>query len=733
MFGIEAPKYFKKHISVIPVKGKRPLIENWNHFCEARPSETEQNQWVSRYRENGISMCLGPVNGIIALDDDSDNPEIAALCERILGKSPLGKKGRRGATYFYQFDFEDFHENSRSIYKYDDQGKVLEGIELLFRKHTVIPPSIHPDTHKAFEWLGDQEIDLGDLPYLELSNIDELFYVLEKQYGYNNKPSKMGALSGGRNDTLKSLCASYIQKRLPMDEAIKNLIEEDKKLHASPLFLDIKEFRYDNPFYNATKFYLSNLNSVINRNIREGKALELPGSVSGGDNDDAQWAKECNFFYKDKAPLYYEMGDHFRDKKHFIWTPQFELIWNGTHYEITNIVEIKKQIGSLTGRRAKTPNVKSAFYDAIKTECCKLYDKLKETDGLINLRNGILCPKTKKLIPHNSEYNFQYVIDLEYDAEAQCPIWERTLLEIFNDDLETIELIRQIGAYILIGGYPFLHKAFFFTGSGRNGKSTVLWVLERLLGRENISSLSMTQIDQPFHTVLMHKKLANLCEEFPVQKINSEQFKNIVGGGSVLMSHKHKDVFEEPVHARLIFAVNSMPTFDKDKSVGLMDRLVFINFPNYFASWERDYHLKSKLKKELPGILNFFLEALPFPNNFQLSEGGASKKLKKEFTHKSDTVRAYFEHALEVTENEFDQLSNTQLYDYYKTFMEESNKGGAEGQYIAGKKRFLSSLKDFVTIALKEAKIPMTKLEYRDMHSRGICHIKTKQYDIEDI
>ena len=151
----------------------------------------------------------------------------------------------------------------------------------------------------------------------------------------------------------------------------------------------------------------------------------------------------------------------------------------------------------------------------IKLTIAKSFDMEKsifKADGLINIANGILDVKSQEIKPHSHQYFFKYILPHKYDPSAECPRFTRFLNFIFDNDPQYIDLTAEIYGYCLLGGNQFLHKSFVLYGSGRNGKSTWLEILQALLGYGNISSVSLANLTKPFSVVNLDGKLANIVD-----------------------------------------------------------------------------------------------------------------------------------------------------------------------------------------------------------------------------
>ena len=139
MFETEAPKYWAKGISVMPVIGKKPIVLDWTRFADALPSDNEKTAWLGRYKGLGIGLIAGPQSGIVGLDIDTDDESLIAAIERVLPPSPWRRKGRRGKMLAYKWS----GEKTFSL-KDRDRREIVALISS--GKQFVLPPSIHPDT-----------------------------------------------------------------------------------------------------------------------------------------------------------------------------------------------------------------------------------------------------------------------------------------------------------------------------------------------------------------------------------------------------------------------------------------------------------------------------------------------------------------------------------------------------------------------------------------------------------
>ena len=115
-----------------------------------------------------------------------------------------------------------------------------------------------------------------------------------------------------------------------------------------------------------------------------------------------------------------------------------------------------------------------------------------DTDkNIINLENVLLNIEKNEYKEHTPKYFSLVRIPAVYHPSAQCPNIEQFLSEVLNE--EDIPLIEELFGFCLLSEYRF-HKAFMFQGTGRNGKSTLLNLLQRFLGISNCSNVDLTAL-----------------------------------------------------------------------------------------------------------------------------------------------------------------------------------------------------------------------------------------------
>ncbi|MBT7487170.1 MAG: hypothetical protein HN673_12440 [Rhodospirillales bacterium] len=206
LFQSNAPKYWDRGLSVIPVKlnTKRPAIQKWSGYNVNLPSKEKQQEWLKGHSSGGIGLCTGAK----ILDDlrisaiDIDDDRLVPVVTEIIGGIPCGKRGAKGLTIFVLADPE-----IKSA-KWSPPG-FKPRVELFTTTgFVVLPPSIHPDTKVSYEWIGEP---LSDIKFEELPILDSDTAALIAHIACSSHTDVV--LSGeGTHDAMLRLAASGLHQ-----------------------------------------------------------------------------------------------------------------------------------------------------------------------------------------------------------------------------------------------------------------------------------------------------------------------------------------------------------------------------------------------------------------------------------------------------------------------------------------------------------------------------------------
>lgn len=152
---------------------------------------------------------------------------------------------------------------------------------------------------------------------------------------------------------------------------------------------------------------------------------------------------------------------------------------------------------------------------------------------------------------------------------------------VTEDDEEIENLLYEMIGYSLAKTAK-LNKAFLLKGSGRNGKSKVFRVLEKLLdgkcSHEHLEALSGSKAGSKTTIKQLDEVTVNIAEDQKQPKyINNSFITRLISGETISIERKGDDNFELKPYATLLFSVNETISF-REVGLYITDRFVVIPF-----------------------------------------------------------------------------------------------------------------------------------------------------------
>lgn len=320
---------------------------------------------------------------------------------------------------------------------------------------------------------------------------------------------------------------------------------------------------------------------------------------------DDSFKKEC-FYLKGKLQ-YEKLARYLIVEEHIIKiNDQLHIYKDGVY--TSNIKEIEKILLKYINNSVSSNRIEVIKYLDILAE-----NKHMDSTKFIILQNGILNIETKELLDYSPKYIIKNKISVNYNPSAYHELLDKTLNKICCNNHELRLLMEEMIGYTLFRRNE-LRKCFILTGNGKNGKSTLLDILKELLGKENISSVSLDELNDRFKTFQLDGKLANIGDDISDKYIEDNSvFKKLVTGETVNVERKGRDPYDFENYSKLIFSCNNLPRIN-DLSDGLKSRLMFIPFNAKFSANDSDYDpfIKDKLmtNDSLEYLLKLGLDAL---------------------------------------------------------------------------------------------------------------------------
>jgi len=342
---------------------------------------------------------------------------------------------------------------------------------------------------------------------------------------------------------------------------------------------------------------------------------------------------------------------------------------------------------------------------------------------LVGVRNGVLRLSTGELLPPDPNLRVTMLAGCEYHPEAQCPTFDRTLLQIFSGDAEMAEYFMLILGYAL-SGRPVLSLMVILHGLGANGKSTLMTIMRKVFGQYAKTADASTFITEPGKgggnaggpredlLRLRGARLVIVNEPDEGGELREGAIKAMTGGDTITARgiNAKNSVEIEPTWT-IVMPTNHKPLV-RGTDHGIWRRIVLVPFERNFETDKTvqiDRNLGDKLDKELPGVLARVVRAYLSYKTGGIVHPERVRLAKEQYRNQMDLLAEWIAECCEVGESYEQQSSD--LWESWQIF--------------ASKNGVLNYVKSNIALARRlDAKFPGVRqshgLRYR-------CGIRLKQ------
>jgi putative DNA primase/helicase len=398
-------------------------------------------------------------------------------------------------------------------------------------------------------------------------------------------------------------------------------------------------------------------------------------------------------------------------------------LWNGQYFEEYETDYIETAVTKMLEQEAKTNYINDASNIILKLSTLEYGRQFNDRPEWVCLKSGMLNLETGEHLPHSQEFYASYQLGVSFDPNAKeqkcprcngtpgdddCPeCWGRGYLyacqrwiQFLKETVQVKDTILQLQEFF---GYCLTRetrfgKCLLMTGPGSDGKSKVLDILQLLVGEDNCSAVSLTELEKSFSRAMIYNKALNVSAEIDSGAIHSETFKKLVTGDTVSAEFKHRDGFQFRFWGKLAFAANNPPRI-LDNSDGLFRRFLVVRFKRQFLEDDpnTDPYLDMRLRSEIDGILVWALDGaarLFEQKKFTYSEDSAAALM--DFKRDNNPILNFAEDRLLYRPEKTDmRVSKERVYEEYKKYCGKWGYSPAGGTHFGrGLKGVYKSLAD---------------------------------------
>ena len=486
------------------------------------------NRWKTNpltYNEAQIALSEGKrvgwviPKGLVVIDiDNKDDSRSQEYLERLLEKFEV--------KYSYNYSSKGLHillQDPTNSIKSDSKTKCGLNIEIDTRANEtgyIVLPSNDP--HRAWGEWNDY--------------VEEIPYFL-KPLRKDDTPSFIGLKDGdGRNNIL----FKWRSKLEQLNKLSKDEIEKTIRI--------INENLFDEPLSNQELF-----KTVLKERDKQNDSKNT-----------------------DKENIYNTIADDIIGKFDIVSFYDNFYNFNGTYYKSMEEIELEKIIHfdvskniSKAGRREIIEFLKVKTQIRLE-DFDKDWHKIACKNGILNLVTGDLES------PNKSDIN-TIAIPWEYNHDpVYSPRIDEFMKALTNGDPIKMQFLYQVAGYCLLKKNLFA-KFFIFKGEGGTGKSTYTNLLQKMVGTDNCSNISLSDFDKDYYLSTMVSKLLNIDDDVVDGKAleNTGRFKSIISGETIAVRQIYREVMKFNPYATCIFSCNRLPRI-MDNTSGLYRRMVLI-------------------------------------------------------------------------------------------------------------------------------------------------------------
>ena len=238
-------------------------------------------------------------------------------------------------------------------------------------------------------------------------------------------------------------------------------------------------------------------------------------------------------------------------------------------------------------------------------------------------------------------------------------------------DPDDREMLLQYAGYCLTRDTR-QQKFLILNGEGGTGKSTVIRMIEAMIGSENISNISLSELTQRFASYGLLGKLLNSCADLEVQALeDTSTLKKVLGEDTLRGEAKGKDSFSFKSYAKLIFSTNELPVIKAEKTNGFYRRLLILPMNRVPEVARSDFY--DQLSAEIGYFIRISVQALSrMYKRGTLAESRHSAEAVDRLRMDSDTVEAFLNDMCEHKRGE--RVERGYLYEKYADYCYESDR-----------------------------------------------------------
>lgn len=621
-----ALSYAQMGLAIVPARhrDKKPILPKWPDLASSDTSAIE-SWFADQYPGYNIALATGSKSGnVIAIDVDvkpnqgTDGMQAVAAWQKEHGawpKTPVSITGSGGRHFLFRVP-ETFGNSACAGLGVDIRGE---------RGCIVLPPSIHPNGN-VYRWeTSPEQCPIAD------ANESVLGFIRFVQDNSDNGKHAASATpwkrlqhvpEGMRDDELFRACCHWRalgrnKKEMEREALAYNEESFDPPLSEEEVLAKVK---------HVIEAYPSGKHTPRPKELAEFE----PSSQMVNDKDlsrlFARTYRSCLCYVKEEGDFYFHNGAYWeRDVGHVqtrLLCKDFTDRLMERRDEISDEDDRRnyvKKLANYGNQNSRERLIKDSMPELAVDAGC--FDK---DPVLLNVLNGTIDLRTGKLRQHRAEDMLTKCAPVRYDESTRSELWESTLADIFEGDLDTMQSFQMALGRMLM--CDTAREQFYIVGfEPRSGKSLVFGELCAILGTGEsgyVCAVPSDTFEQPRgkmagqsarEDIMMMRGARLIISSEPKQgmMLDCGLIKLLTGHDPVTARRLYRGLVTFTCVGTIFIVTNHMPQIP-DKTIYESERMVVFPFNHHVPEEQQDKTLKTRLAEpeEMSGVLNWLLEGV---------------------------------------------------------------------------------------------------------------------------
>jgi putative DNA primase/helicase len=305
-------------------------------------------------------------------------------------------------------------------------------------------------------------------------------------------------------------------------------------------------------------------------------------------------------------------------------------------------------------------------------------DQWDQNLDLMGTPGGTVDLKTGRLLKPSPQHFITRSTSVTPAAEGEhSMLWDQTILRICGGSVEMAQFLQVVAGYCLTG-HTSEHKLFFMYGSGRNGKSTFIDVIEHMMQDYAVKApegafLASNSQDHPTGIAkLRGARMVSASELAENRSWNEQLIKEFTGGDTMTGRYMYGNFFDFKPQCTILIAGNTQPKM-RTTDVAMRARMVLIPFTVRIPDEEIDPHLMSKLVDEMPKIMRWAIDGavMWYQSGCKMKIPDFIAQASEEYLDEEDVIGNFLADSID-----YDDAARTAFKDVYDRYLSWSRENG---------------------------------------------------------